>query len=316
MASSMARASDNRNGDSSFLTGFVVGGVLFGTLGFLFAPQISKALLGDDQRLKLPRFMEDEPAKDPEATKQDLVEKIAQLNASIDEVSSRLGPRAVASDNKRRLPVRSIQKCGSLASRGAAPRRVQTHQALIGRQQPAAPRSAESNVPDDLLEHLAATPGVRVVVPGQGNELLKEEDDDDDDAWDEVMAELSDPWMAEPPPAHDELAPFNGAVPAPLSSLPPGSLEAPGGAVAAAEVVVLKEVEEVLALQQAQGTQLVLLDVRSEQEWETGHVPGSNHLPIKQLTGQAAAELAAQPVLASLSVWDVHPLPSPSALVG
>ncbi|KAL6762591.1 Rhodanese-like domain-containing protein [Haematococcus lacustris] len=200
---------------------------------------------------------------------------------------------------QRRLPVRSIQKCGSLASGGAAPRRVQTHQALIGRQQPAAPRSAESNVPDDLLEHLAATPGVRVVVPGQGNELLKEEDDDDDDAWDEVMAELSDPWMAEPPPAHDELAPFNGTVPAPLSSLPPGSLEAPGGAVAAAEVVVLKEVEEVLALQQAQGTQLVLLDVRSEQEWETGHVPGSSHLPIKQLTGQAAAELAAQPVL----VW-------------
>jgi len=71
------------------MTGLVVGGVVFGTLGFLFAPQISKALLGDDQRLRLPRFLEDE-AKDPEATKQELIEKIALLNSSIDEVASRL----------------------------------------------------------------------------------------------------------------------------------------------------------------------------------------------------------------------------------
>jgi len=47
--------------------------------------QISKSLLGDDQRLRLPRFMEEEN-KDPEQTKQDLVDKIAKLNASIDEV--------------------------------------------------------------------------------------------------------------------------------------------------------------------------------------------------------------------------------------
>jgi hypothetical protein len=47
--------------------------------------QISKALLGDDQRLRLPRFMEDE-IKDPEQTKQELIDKINQLNASIDEV--------------------------------------------------------------------------------------------------------------------------------------------------------------------------------------------------------------------------------------
>ena len=45
---------------------------------------------GEDQRLKLPRFLEDEAAKDPEATKQDLIDKIAQLNASIDEVASQL----------------------------------------------------------------------------------------------------------------------------------------------------------------------------------------------------------------------------------
>ena len=39
-------------------------------LGFLFAPQISAALLTDEQRLKLPRFLAEEEAKDPEQTKQ------------------------------------------------------------------------------------------------------------------------------------------------------------------------------------------------------------------------------------------------------
>ncbi|GAX77975.1 hypothetical protein CEUSTIGMA_g5417.t1 [Chlamydomonas eustigma] len=84
----VARA-ENSDRSDSFVSGFVLGGVVFGTLGFIFAPQISKALLGDDQRLKLPRFLEDE-VKDPEQTKQDLFDKIAQLNASIDEVSNKL----------------------------------------------------------------------------------------------------------------------------------------------------------------------------------------------------------------------------------
>jgi hypothetical protein len=52
--------------------------------------QISRSLLGEDQRLRLPRFLEEEGPKDPEATKQDLIDKIAQLNASIDEVSAQL----------------------------------------------------------------------------------------------------------------------------------------------------------------------------------------------------------------------------------
>lgn len=34
--------------------------------------------------------MEEEQPKDPEQTKQDLIEKIAQLNASIDEVAAQL----------------------------------------------------------------------------------------------------------------------------------------------------------------------------------------------------------------------------------
>jgi hypothetical protein len=51
------------------MTGFVIGGAIFGALGFLFAPQISAALLSEDQRLKLPKFL-DEEEKDTEATKQ------------------------------------------------------------------------------------------------------------------------------------------------------------------------------------------------------------------------------------------------------
>lgn len=80
--------------DSGFTAGFILGGVVFGALGFLFAPQISRALLGEDDRLRLPRVLADDPAaslpRDPEAAKQDLIDKIAQLNASIDEVASQL----------------------------------------------------------------------------------------------------------------------------------------------------------------------------------------------------------------------------------
>ncbi|KXZ45865.1 hypothetical protein GPECTOR_50g659 [Gonium pectorale] len=89
-SSIVVRAEGSGRNTDSFVAGVVVGGVVFGALGFLFAPQISKALLGDDQRLKLPRFLEDEQPKDPEQTKQDLIEKIAQLNASIDEVAAQL----------------------------------------------------------------------------------------------------------------------------------------------------------------------------------------------------------------------------------
>lgn len=61
----------------------------------LYDLQISKALLNDESRLRLPRFLEDDTPKDPEATKQDLIDKIAQLNASIDEVAAQLKSKDV-----------------------------------------------------------------------------------------------------------------------------------------------------------------------------------------------------------------------------
>ena len=82
----------------SFWSGFVLGGVVFGVLGFVFAPQISHALLGEDQCLRLPRFLEEEEETDPEVTRANLAEKIAQLNSAIDEVSSQLKSQDYARD--------------------------------------------------------------------------------------------------------------------------------------------------------------------------------------------------------------------------
>ena len=68
-----------------------------GVLGFVFAPQISRALLGEDQRIRLPRFLEEEEL-DPEVTKQNLADKIQQLNAAIDDVSAQLKSQEAADE--------------------------------------------------------------------------------------------------------------------------------------------------------------------------------------------------------------------------
>ncbi|KAL6993345.1 hypothetical protein U1Q18_011461, partial [Sarracenia purpurea var. burkii] len=77
---------------SIFVGGFVLGGIAVGTLGCIYAPQISKALTGADRKdlmRKLPKFIYDEE-KALERTRKILTEKIAQLNAAIDDVSSQL----------------------------------------------------------------------------------------------------------------------------------------------------------------------------------------------------------------------------------
>ncbi|PKI55090.1 hypothetical protein CRG98_024381 [Punica granatum] len=77
---------------SIFVGGFVLGGVIVGALGCIFAPQISKALAATDRKdlmRKLPKFIYDEE-KALEKTRKVLTEKIAQLNSAIDEVSAQL----------------------------------------------------------------------------------------------------------------------------------------------------------------------------------------------------------------------------------
>ncbi|GAA0172881.1 hypothetical protein Leryth_016316 [Lithospermum erythrorhizon] len=77
---------------SSFVGGFILGGIVVGTLGAVFAPQISNALAGADKKdlmRKLPKFIYDEE-KALEKQRKKLNEKIAQLNSAIDDVSNQL----------------------------------------------------------------------------------------------------------------------------------------------------------------------------------------------------------------------------------
>ncbi|XP_047329285.1 uncharacterized protein LOC124932664 [Impatiens glandulifera] len=84
--------SERENNSSSFLNGFILGGIVAGTLGFVYAPQISKTLAGTDKKeimRKLPNFIYDEE-KALEKKRQVLADKIQQLNTSIDDLSVRL----------------------------------------------------------------------------------------------------------------------------------------------------------------------------------------------------------------------------------
>ncbi|XP_041017821.1 uncharacterized protein LOC121260027 [Juglans microcarpa x Juglans regia] len=77
---------------SIFVGGFILGGLVVGTLGCVYAPQISKTLTGADRKdlmRKLPKFIYDEE-KALEKTRKVLAEKIAQLNSAIDDVSTQL----------------------------------------------------------------------------------------------------------------------------------------------------------------------------------------------------------------------------------
>ncbi|XP_049398587.1 uncharacterized protein LOC125862532 [Solanum stenotomum] len=77
---------------SIFVGGFLLGGVIVGALGCIFAPEISKALAETDRKdlmRKLPKFIYDEE-KALEKQRKILTEKIVQLNDAIDDISNQL----------------------------------------------------------------------------------------------------------------------------------------------------------------------------------------------------------------------------------
>ncbi|CAN4089364.1 unnamed protein product [Withania somnifera] len=89
-----ANYSNQRDGGGSgsdFIAGFLLGGAIFGTLGYIFAPQIRRSLLNEDEygfrRAKRPIYYYDEGL---EKTRQTLNKKLDQLNNAIDKVSSGL----------------------------------------------------------------------------------------------------------------------------------------------------------------------------------------------------------------------------------
>ncbi|KAI3750936.1 hypothetical protein L2E82_21862 [Cichorium intybus] len=77
-------------GGGDFVAGFLLGGALCGTLAYIFAPQIRRSLLNEDEygfrRAKRPIYYDEGLEK----TRQTLNAKISQLNSAIDNVSSRL----------------------------------------------------------------------------------------------------------------------------------------------------------------------------------------------------------------------------------
>ncbi|XP_074362548.1 uncharacterized protein LOC141702835 isoform X2 [Apium graveolens] len=86
-----AEYGDQRGGSGGdFVAGFLIGGALFGTLGYLFAPQIRRSLLNEDEygfrRAKRPIYYDEGLEK----TRETLNTKISQLNSAIDNVSTRL----------------------------------------------------------------------------------------------------------------------------------------------------------------------------------------------------------------------------------
>ncbi|KAA8533446.1 hypothetical protein F0562_031120 [Nyssa sinensis] len=85
-----AEYNDRRGGGGDFVAGFLLGGALCGTLAYIFAPQIRRSLLNEDEygfrRAKRPIYYDEGLEK----TRQTLNAKISQLNSAIDNVSSRL----------------------------------------------------------------------------------------------------------------------------------------------------------------------------------------------------------------------------------
>ncbi|XP_019184212.1 uncharacterized protein LOC116012025 [Ipomoea triloba] len=86
-----ARYNDQRGGgEGDFIAGFLLGGAIFGALGYVFAPQIRRTILNENEygfrRARRPIYYDD----GLERTRETLNEKIHQLNSAIDNVSSRL----------------------------------------------------------------------------------------------------------------------------------------------------------------------------------------------------------------------------------
>ncbi|XP_078161375.1 uncharacterized protein LOC144556800 isoform X1 [Carex rostrata] len=81
------RQSDLLDSAGMFVGGFILGGLIIGALGCVYAPQISRAVVGEKRQIlkKLPKFMYNE-GKDLEKTRKVILDKIGQLNAELDNV--------------------------------------------------------------------------------------------------------------------------------------------------------------------------------------------------------------------------------------
>ncbi|MBA0608625.1 hypothetical protein Godav_020819 [Gossypium davidsonii] len=81
----------SRGGASDFAAGFLLRGAIFGTIAYVFAPQIRRSLLNEDEYgfRKAKRLIYYDEGLEQQ-TRQTLNKKISQLNSAINNVSSRL----------------------------------------------------------------------------------------------------------------------------------------------------------------------------------------------------------------------------------
>jgi len=82
---------DGPSSTSVFVGGFVLGGVVVGALGCIYAPEISKVLVGEERKelmKKLPKYIHDVEENALEMTREVLTEKIGQLNSALEDVSA------------------------------------------------------------------------------------------------------------------------------------------------------------------------------------------------------------------------------------
>ena len=100
-------AGGGRSG-KGFVGGLLVGGAVFGALGFLFAPQLSKTLLGGKRALN--KVLDEESEDELEVTRQNLNEKIAALNAAIDNFSDQAESGVEKNMSKLRDELKSMEE--------------------------------------------------------------------------------------------------------------------------------------------------------------------------------------------------------------
>jgi hypothetical protein len=126
-----------------------------------------------------------------------------------------------------------------------------------------------------------------------------DDDEDGEDSWDDVLADMEDPWMREPAPLSAlqemlqlEAAATYGGGPSSSSEAQAGAGGGGGGASSApavpahfdgstASAVQPLALAELRRLQQERGQALALLDVRSAEEFAAGcglrRLPSSLH---------------------------------------
>ncbi|KFK37736.1 hypothetical protein AALP_AA3G023000 [Arabis alpina] len=96
------------SGSSDFVTGFLLGSAVFGTLAYIFAPQIRRSVLSENEygfkKPEQPMYYDE----GLEERRETLNKKISQLNSAIDNVSSRLRGGGSGSSGKNSTSSTSV----------------------------------------------------------------------------------------------------------------------------------------------------------------------------------------------------------------